>query len=173
MTWRPSPVVPWRWLLPWCVACTVDPTLPCAPRAADSDDDDVLGFYQCVDAHLAGGEGCGAEGYPLGFGGRYGQRYWDEAPDHLSEAGVAWIHRVAACLQVALVEAVDATSTCDEVRAAGFASHDGCYLDTGFCELSLADQLWVVSIVDPADRERPEVQAMMTSVLDGCAARAR
>ena len=157
-------------------ACGVEPVndapsdraLTCSPRTPDSTDDDVLGFYACVDAQLVGGAGCGDDGYPLGFGGRYGQRYWDGAPTALSPEGQAWVARVASCLQVSLLDAIDRDTPCDAVWALGFGTHDACYVDTGFCALPVADQLWVFSQIDEVDRARPEVVAMGQSVIARC-----
>jgi hypothetical protein len=152
-------------------SCAVDTSIPCTPRAPDATDDDVLGFYACVDASLADGEGCGADGYLLGFGGRYGQLYVDGAPEHLTPAGQAWVGRAAACLQAALLDAIDRTTPCDAVWTAGFATHEACYVSTGFCALPLADQLWIFSRISDADRARPEIAAMVQAVADDCAAR--
>ncbi len=145
-----------------------DRTIACSPRTPESTDDDVLGFYACVDAQLVDGAGCGEDGYPLGFGGRYGQRYWDGAPTTLSEDGQAWVTRVASCLQVSLLDVIDRDTTCDAVWTLGFGTHDECYVDSGFCALPVADQLWVFSQIDAADRARPEVVAMGQSVIARC-----
>jgi len=104
-------------------------------------------FYRCADATLA----CGPDGYLLGYGARYAERFYRDTRPAMSARGQAWIDDVLVCLQDELRASIDSTSSCDEVRTLAFDSHPGCYLEAGFCGLSLADVLEVVATVDLQD----------------------
>jgi hypothetical protein len=104
-------------------------------------------FYRCAEETLA----CGPEGYLIGYGARYAERFYRETRPRMSSRGRAWIDDVLVCLQDELRSSIDASSDCDDVRTIAFDSHPGCYLDAGFCQLSLADVFHVVGTVDLAD----------------------
>jgi hypothetical protein len=127
-------------------------------------------WYRCLDTTLRGGRGCGPDGYPLGFGAKYADRSFDEAFDDLGPEGRDFFLAVAPCLQERLAERVTADATCDEVWDAGFSTHAGCYLDSGFCALPPADLLVLAGMFDPDVGELPEFQQQMTEVAELCAA---
>lgn len=122
------------------------------------------GYYVCLEEQIS----CGEDGYALGFGGRYVSLYFEQTVPKMSAEGAAWLAQVGVCLQEALADGLDRRSTCEEIRATGFGAHAGCYLGTGFCALSLEDQLQVLGAITPEDRARPEVQAQLEAVFAGC-----
>lgn len=140
----------------------------CAPAAPD----DLLqrrgDYYRCVDRGLAGGEGCGPEGYPLGYGARYADRFVDEIHSALSVDGQRFLEATGACLQQRMAGWITAGSSCGEVWATAFEDHPGCYLESGFCALSLSDALIVSAAVEPEDLELPEQQAQVEAIAQGC-----
>lgn len=145
-----------------------DTSLPCTPATPQTIDGHIGEFYQCLDDHTNDGDGCGQEGYALGFGGRYAVRFWDVTRPAASPELATWLGEVGSCLQQALAEVVTTDMSCDEVREVGFGTHAACYLDTGFCALTLEDQLAVLGTIDEADQGLPEVLESMRLVLAGC-----
>lgn len=126
-------------------------------------------WYRCADATLAGGAGCGADGYLLGFGAKYADRAFDVTFDAMGPAGRDFFLLVAPCLQEELAADLTADTACADVWDVGFATHAGCYLDSGFCALPPADLLTLAGMFDPDVGELPEFQAQMAEVAAGCA----
>ena len=82
---------------------------------------DQCAFYaNCLESRYH----CGPDGFPIGYGQYYCQKFSDDRG----------MFDVMHCLQLALVE--------DAVDAEAFAAHPGCYIDNGFCALSVGD--WTV-----------------------------
>lgn len=166
-------------LLALLVACGESPpratVTACAPIAAaeapDATGTQARSYYDCLEASLADGEGCGPDGYPLGYGGKYAERFVTEARPRLSPEGRAWLDDVLVCLQEALAARLDDDSTCDDAWRAGFDTHPACYVDAGFCELSLDDVLVVGTTIDPVDLSLPDQQAQVEAVNRLCEAR--
>lgn len=149
-------------------ASTLDPAE--CPTATPEDIRDREGaYYRCLDTTLVGGAGCGEEGYPLGFGARYADRSFEETWYDLGPAGQAFFLAVSPCLQERLAAQVGAETTCDEVWDMGFATHAGCYVDSGFCELPAEDVMVIAAMFDPEVEALPEFAAQLSEVFDTCA----
>ncbi|MEQ1572089.1 MAG: hypothetical protein ABMA64_41055 [Myxococcota bacterium] len=158
--------------MPWLLlfGCAgLDPA-DCVPATVDDVLDRTGDYYRCLDTQLAGGEGCGAAGYPLGYGAKYADRYLTETYPAVSPEGQEFLRAVAPCLQVELAAWVTADASCDAVWDHGFATHAGCYADHGFCGLDIADAVAIAAAVDEADRALPEADAQTTELLERCAA---
>ena len=86
---------------------------------------------------------CGPDGYPIGYGQRYCQKFSDNR-GMLDARGQQWMLDNMHCLQLALVgDAVDAdptATTCDALEDKAFASHAPCYTGNGFCPLGV--EVW-------------------------------
>lgn len=106
-------------------------------------------YYQCRELER-GADACGDRGYYEGFVGPYCRRFTQLTYPTLSEAGRRWIDDVRRCLQEAMID-VSSTQACDDVRRTGYDAHPGCYVDTGFCELPIADKWKIFTTVDPRD----------------------
>ena len=80
---------------------------------------------------------CGLNGYPMGYGNKYCNKFLDNYDDY-SKDGQAWIDGTLLCLKSALVPLVENTSgqTCQTVNTIAFNSHVDCYVDNGFCNLA-------------------------------------
>lgn len=141
----------------------------CAP-ATPADIRDRRGdYYRCLDTTLVEGAGCGAEGYPLGFGAKYADRSFDDTWYDLTSAGQDFFLAVSPCLQERLAAEVTAATSCDEVWDDGFATHAGCYVDSGFCDLPMED-LYVIGTMFDADvYTMDEFSGQLTDVALGCA----
>ncbi|KDR81155.1 hypothetical protein GALMADRAFT_241715 [Galerina marginata CBS 339.88] len=113
------------------------------------------GFYRdCLEARFH----CGPEGYPLGYGEKYCEKF-SNARDTLSSAGQVWMLDTMQCLQRALVPEVTSELTqdltalsdqqaCDALKEKAFSSHPGCYVDSGVCTLGLSDWTHIVKIIN-------------------------
>ena len=108
-------------------------------------------FYQCAELHADFGRGCGESGYLLGYGSKYAQRFYRQARPRMSTRGQKWIDDVLVCLQHDLREAIDETTTCDDIWTTAFDSHPSCYVRAGFCTLPPLDIAQVVWTVDAKD----------------------
>lgn len=129
----------------------VDPVQSCPIPAADAIAGHEADFYRCVEGVVAGGDGCGDDGYLLGYGARYAERFYRVTRPRMSARGQRWIDDVLVCLQEELQAGIDANSDCDDIRSIAFDSHPGCYVDAGFCRLPVLDVLQVVWTIDVRD----------------------
>jgi hypothetical protein len=132
--------------------------LTTAPVAADEiqdcpipEPDAIAGnervFYTCAEDAL----GCGEDGYLLGYGARYAERFYQQTRPTMSLRGRLWIDDVLICLQDELRASIDTGSSCAEVRTIAFDSHPDCYIEAGFCSLPLSDVVKVAATVDVID----------------------
>lgn len=148
-----------------CGGETEETPEPCVP-ATEADILERRGaYYVCLDAALGG---CGEDGYPLGYGAFYAERYLVEVRPTVSAAGQAFLDAVSVCLQQDMAAFVTETATCDEVWDHGFSSHPDCYVDSGFCEVDLDSQLAIADAVEPEDQELPEQQEQVLEVALRC-----
>jgi hypothetical protein len=142
--------------LPGCAAdealavddlAVVDAVQACAIPDAATIPGHEADFYRCVE----GVAGCGDDGYLLGYGARYAERFYRATRPRMSARGQRWIDDVLVCLQVELKESIDATTGCDDIRELAFDSHPRCYVEAGFCTLPFFDVFHVVTTVDVRD----------------------
>ena len=108
---------------------------------------DQCAFYaNCLESRYH----CGPDGFPIGYGQYYCQKFSDDR-GMFDAQGQQWLIDVMHCLQLALVgDAVDNTPpslTCKALEAEAFAAHPGCYIDNGFCALSVGDWATLLEIV--------------------------
>lgn len=101
-------------------------------------------YYQCLSQE----KNCDEKAYPLKFGHKYCQKYGRNL-EKFSENGKAWVGSVRRCL-ISEIEKYQAEITCSEIKKKAFASHAPCYIESGYCELSLKDQRRVLKIIYPA-----------------------
>lgn len=94
-------------------------------------------FYQCMEDQKP----CGSKGYWLRFGAPYCSVFLrDQA--QFSPKSQLWLQSVRLCLQERIGE-VSSQQTCSEIYSEAMHSHVGCYVDTGFCELSTREKFRV------------------------------
>jgi len=96
------------------------------------------GFYLCQEKHHQ----CGPKGYPIGFGFKFCQIYLNGEKSYSPKAH-EWLRKVRICLMEKFNETEKETNgvrTCGAIKSDSFHSHVGCYVKTGFCELSLKDK---------------------------------
>jgi len=74
---------------------------------------------------------------------------------------------VRRCLAEWLEDNVAYDASCSEIATRGTSSHAVCYVETGFCELSIVDWTAIVLTIDPGDAPF----RVMLATAQGCVAR--
>lgn len=148
---------------------TGDPIAACPiPASSDAIPGHECDFYLCADAAADGGRGCGPDGYLRGYGAVYATRFYRDARPRMTRAGQAWIDDVLVCLQQELRADIDAETSCDDIRHIAFDTHPICYIDNGFCSLSLWDVANVVWTIDPTDWLSRDAARQVVRTALGC-----
>jgi hypothetical protein len=149
-------------------AVAADPVKACPlPRPGDIFGHEAV-FYQCAEESADLGMGCGPDGYLIGYGSKYAQRFYRNARPHMTLRGQKWIDDVLVCLQHDLRDAIDSSTSCDDIWTIAFDSHPSCYTRSGFCTLSPLDVAQVVWTIDAKDwLSRDAARQVLTTAL-GC-----
>ncbi len=94
-------------------------------------ENDNCDFYiKCLEKKF----NCGEDGYPIGYGDKYCNRfvhYYNDFP----EQGQEWIIKTMRCLKKALLPFLIQKATCRDILQIAFDSHPECYFKSGFCQL--------------------------------------
>jgi hypothetical protein len=143
---------------------TGDPVTDCPVVDAHAIAGHEATFYRCAEQTLA----CGPDGYLIGYGARYVERFYRYTRPWMSPAGKQWIDNVLVCLQVSLRDRIDSATSCEDVRVRAFDSHPACYVDNGFCSLPWSDWLAVVATVDGTDWLSREAQRQVKTTAAAC-----
>uniref|UniRef100_A0A914VCW9 Uncharacterized protein n=1 Tax=Plectus sambesii TaxID=2011161 RepID=A0A914VCW9_9BILA len=92
--------------------------------------------------------GCGKQGYLIGYGKKYCDRF--SANLHrFTSAGIKWVSCVRQCLIDSLTPHYDlypyseSHSTCGALEQAAFETHVDCYINCGFCNICI-DNKWAL-----------------------------
>jgi hypothetical protein len=138
-----------------------------APTCFSPPKHDCRFYAECLEATKP----CGAQGYALGYGGRYCKRFLDN--EALSEAGAVWRDEVMVCLQKRAGRFLDNTpATCTEITDGAFDDHPGCYTQphASICALPASDWLSIVWTIDHEDllsgRGRRQISATARTCLE-------
>ena len=114
-----------------------------APRKHDCS------FYvSCLEA----AKPCGSEGYAVGYGDKYCNRFL--ANEALSPQGAVWRDETMQCLQTRLGRYLgDASATCSVVLDGAFDDHPFCYTQAhaSICNLPATDWVSIVWTIDRGD----------------------
>ncbi|XGC81721.1 hypothetical protein ACES2L_04395 [Bdellovibrio bacteriovorus] len=84
---------------------------------------------------------CGDKGYWLKFGDHYCKKFLDDEAKFPAKTQV-WLKDVRECLQTR-AEELSRQVSCERMQDEALDSHVGCYIDTGFCELSMQERVKV------------------------------
>ncbi len=113
--------------------------------------DDIGGnealLYECVEQVAA----CGSDGYPIGYGKKYAERFYRHARPKMTSRGKQFIDNTLVCLQEELQSRIDDDTSCQDIRTIAFDTHPACYVASGFCELPVWDWLMVAGSIDGWD----------------------
>lgn len=121
-------------------------------------------FYRCAEQTLS----CGPDGYLIGYGTRYAERFYRNTRPWMSPAGKRWLDATLVCLQDRLRERIDSSTTCDDVRTIAFDSHPECYVESGFCGLPLTDWFAVAATIDGRDWLSQDALRQVTTTAHAC-----
>ncbi|KAH7694639.1 Protein W01A8.8, partial [Aphelenchoides avenae] len=119
--------------------------LPCGAQSCDG-----CNAYECVE----GQKQCGPEGYPLGYGLKYCNRFFEpDVYDRYDEAGKKFIGCTKDCLIRKLQENVkqEPSETCDALADFAFNSHVDCYTGCGFCDICKNNKAALLHTYDLTD----------------------
>ncbi|KAH7711020.1 Protein W01A8.8 [Aphelenchoides avenae] len=95
---------------------------------------DGCNAYKCIEDK----ERCGPKGYPLAFGLKYCNRFFEpDVYNRYDKPGQAFIRCTKDCLIGVLQNWTTKCSNipCDVLEGAAFTSHVDCYLSCGFCDI--------------------------------------
>ncbi len=109
-------------------------------------------FYLCQELKNP----CGFEGYNLGFGYKYCSRSKFKLLDEMkTQIGKEWVPKTFQCLQkrslensLAIEQREDLKKdVCKSIRNLAFNSHPDCYVEAGYCELSILEKSNIVELI--------------------------
>lgn len=92
-------------------------------------------FYSCMEQKTQ----CGENGYWKKLGLYYCQKFLFHESD-FSPASQKWLRASRLCLQQRSQHLASTGLTCDQMRDEALDTHVGCYVDTGFCELTVQER---------------------------------
>ena len=104
-------------------------------------------YYRCREETSQ----CGADGYLAGYVGKYCDRFTRVTEPGVSTEAAEWLQDVRECLVTTLDNETDETTSCETISEIGIASHATCYVQAGFCDLSISDWFDIVHTIDPGD----------------------
>lgn len=118
----------------------------------DTQDNDCSQFIGTCDFYLCQEkkEPCGLDGYNLSYGYKYCSRSkFSLLKKMKTNLGKKWTESVFQCLQSQSLVASNNNKnrSCEKIKDQAYASHPGCYINSGFCELNLDDKLKILKTV--------------------------
>ena len=143
---------------------TGDPVTACPVVDAHAIAGHEATFYRCAEQTLH----CGPDGYLIGYGTRYAERFYRHTRPWMSPAGQQWIDDVLVCLQEELRDSIDAETSCEDVRTIAFDTHPDCYVSRGFCDLPFTDWVAVFATVDLGDWFSADAIRQLRDVARAC-----
>ncbi len=109
---------------------------------------------------------CGFKGYPLKFGYRLCEKYLEAQPG-MTRAVQRWFPKIRYCLQNYLETERASIRDCKDLHRKAINSHINCYVQTGFCDLSVLDQAQIVQVT-AFDILNPDVMGLSLRVKAAC-----
>lgn len=110
----------------------------CKPEANSCD------FYLCKEMN----DPCGNRGYWLAYGYKYCRIFLTQT-QHFPEASKDWMLKTRLCLQQSINHDTRELS-CAADREAAMDSHVHCYIDSGFCDLSIKERAAIIWLLRSA-----------------------
>ncbi|WP_413581300.1 hypothetical protein [Bdellovibrio sp. HCB288] len=104
-------------------------------------------FYRCKAAQ----QPCGKNGYWENFGIPYCEVFVKDQHKFSPDSQI-WLQDVRLCLQVRLQETATGL-TCSKIKKAAMHDHVSCYVDTGFCNLTMREQFKIMWYLKGALRD--------------------
>lgn len=148
--------------------CSVLISDECKPSSVEAATIDPGEPYRCADRYQNHGDGCGEDGYALGYGAKYAEKFMWETYETVEPETQAFLVRNLICLQERFIYDTTTEMTCDELWGLAIASHVDCYIESGVCELSTTELLKVFSTVDQEDIGTSEALDATGAIWDHC-----
>lgn len=149
----------------------VDPLLLCPTTEPNSIPGNEAAFYECADQWVNQGEGCGTEGYLLGYGAKYAKRFYNWTRPRMTSWGRPFIDGTLVCLQQNLQSEISVATSCDTIRAVAFGQHPDCYVENGFCEIGPWNATQVARTPDGNDLLSKDGREQIQGVIEDCGQR--
>lgn len=108
--------------------------------------------------------GCSDQDYLIAFGFKYCEKFTRHEA-WFSEIGQRWLQEARTCL-INDIKAMPSNWSCSEVEKAAFNSHQHCYLDAGFCNISLGDRKRAMAIIGTGLLERHVLKGLIQVQLE-------
>ena len=97
-------------------------------------------YYKCVQDEIR----CSDSDYLSGFAIPYCYKYQADQKNY-SDRGQIFLSQVRYCLQAKIEDFTNENPyACKDLREYAIHSHIGCYLNSGFCELSMTEKMRIV-----------------------------
>ncbi len=92
---------------------------------------------------------CGASGYAEDFGYLYCEKFLKTKFHRFSKRGQSFLNKNAQCLQESLYRDYSSNDslTCKQIQSMAFEGHADCYINSGFCELSISDKIILTNVI--------------------------
>jgi hypothetical protein len=119
-------------------------------------------YYQCREQL----QSCGDDGYFLRFGYRYCMDFLQQMRPKVAAPQAQWLDQVATCLQTAL-DAIPTDLSCADTQSAAIASHESCYVMTGFCTLPLETKFQILQVIY-RELSDPKIDEVMIRIGADC-----
>lgn len=149
----------------------VDPLLLCPSPEPGNIAGNEAPFYECADLWVNQGEGCGANGYLLGYGAKYAKRFYNWTRPRMTSWGRPFIDGTLVCLQSELQSEISVASSCNEILSVAFGQHPGCYVENGFCEIGPWNATQVARTPDGSDTLSKDGREQIEDILEQCGRR--
>ncbi|KAI8074074.1 hypothetical protein BC940DRAFT_289925 [Gongronella butleri] len=126
-------------------------TVAAAATSCTAPPDKSCAFYtDCLEPNYH----CGPKGYPLGFGYKFCTAF-QNASASFSAKGQQFLWETMHCLEQDLVAPfinnatalAEGQQACADIESYAFSTHPHCYINSGFCSLSIDDKLALIKVI--------------------------
>jgi hypothetical protein len=126
---------------------------------------DPCAYYLCVDEATDGEY----SELLVDIAASYCDTFIDDAHPRMSKAGKAFLEDTAICLMRETETLFGGTpATVHELIEGGIEGHIGCYVQSGFCDLSIADRLVIMDTVSVGDLADPQIMMAFARIAGRC-----
>lgn len=101
-------------------------------------------YYLCKELK----DPCGSKGYWLAYGYKYCRVFLTQT-SHFPQTSKEWMYKTRYCLQKKL-QYETRELECSEDRKIAMDSHVGCYIQSGFCQLSIKERAEIIWLLRSA-----------------------
>lgn len=106
-------------------------------------------YYDCREAESV--SQCGDDGYYVAFGAKNCRTLTQLTGPSLSRKGQRWLAATRQCLLEYVESEISLDADCETIMQKAMDSHVDCYVDSGFCEMSVFDKRKLGKSISVAD----------------------